>query len=82
MSRGFDRLEAGTSTALHEPSAYIQAIQRRQGVRIGCPEAEGSSRGFLEIERFESLIQKILTCEYSDYLRSLAGEWHRLKGEK
>lgn len=82
LSRGFAWLDAGTSTALHEASAYIEAIERRQGVKIGCPEEAALVRGFLGIEQFEDLIQKMPTCEYSDYLRSVADEWHRLKGEK
>ncbi len=82
LSRGFAWLDAGTSTALHEASAYIEAIERRQGVKIGCPEEAALVRGFLGIEQFEDLIQKMPTCEYSDYLRSVADEWYRLKGEK
>lgn len=82
LSRGFAWLDAGTSTALHEASAYIEAIERRQGVKIGCPEEAALVRGFLSIEQFEALIQKMPECEYSDYLRSVADEWHRLKGEK
>jgi glucose-1-phosphate thymidylyltransferase len=82
LSRGFAWLDAGTSTALHEASAYIEAIERRQGVKIGCPEESALVRGFLGIEDFEVLIGKMPTCEYSDYLRSVADEWHRLNGEK
>lgn len=82
LSRGFAWLDAGTSTALHEASAYIEAIERRQGVKIGCPEEAALVRGFLSIEDFEALIGKMPTCEYRDYLRSVADEWHRLKGEK
>ena len=82
LSRGFAWLDAGTSTALHEASAYIEAIERRQGVKIGCPEEAALVRGFLGIEQFEDLIQKMPTCEYSDYLRSVADEWYRLEGEK
>jgi glucose-1-phosphate thymidylyltransferase len=82
LSRGFAWLDAGTSTALHEASAYIEAIERRQGVKIGCPEEAALVRGFLDIEHFEALIRSMPTCEYSDYLRSVADEWHRLKGEK
>lgn len=82
LSRGFAWLDAGTSTALHEASAYIEAIERRQGVKIGCPEEAALVRGFLDIEHFEALIRSMPTCEYSDYLRSVADEWYRLKGEK
>ena len=82
LSRGFAWLDAGTSTALHEASAYIEAIERRQGVKIGCPEEAALVRGFLGIEQFEALIKKMPACEYSDYLRGVADEGHRIKGEK
>jgi glucose-1-phosphate thymidylyltransferase len=80
LSRGFAWLDAGTSTALHEASAYIEAIERRQGVKIGCPEEAALIRGFLDIEAFEALIAAMPICEYSQYLRSVADEWHRLQG--
>jgi len=82
LSRGFAWLDAGTSTALHEASTYVEAIERRQGVKIGCPEEAALTRGFLGIEQFEALIGEMPVCEYSDYLRSVADEWHRLKGEQ
>lgn len=82
LSRGFAWLDVGTINALHEASAYIEAIECRQGVKIGCPEEVALVRGFLGIEQFEDLIQKMPTCEYSEYLCSVADEWHRLKGEK
>lgn len=82
LSRGFAWLDAGTSTALHEASSYIEAIERRQGIKIGCPEEAALVRGFLSIEGFEELIQYMPKCEYSEYLRSVADEWHRLEEEK
>ncbi len=81
LSRRFAWLDAGTSTALHEASAYIETIERRQGVKIGFPEEAALVRGFLSIDQFEALIEKMPACESSDYLRSVADEWHRLKGE-
>ena len=78
LSRGFAWLDAGTSTALHEASAYIEAIERRQGVKIGCPEEAALLRGFLSIGQFESLVAQMPSCEYSAYLRDVAEEWHRL----
>ncbi len=81
LSRGFAWLDAGTSTALHEASSYIEAIERRQGIKIGCPEEAALVRGFLRIEQFESLIERMPTCEYSAYLHGVADEWHRLQGD-
>lgn len=82
LSRGFAWLDAGTSTALHEASSYIEAIERRQGVKIGCPEEAALVRGFLSIHKFETLIECMPACEYSEYLRGVADEWQRLQGER
>lgn len=82
LSRGFAWLDAGTSTALHEASSYIEAIERRQGVKIGCPEEAALVRGFLNIEQFQALINIMPACEYSEYLQNVADEWYRLNGEK
>ncbi|MDH4441873.1 MAG: sugar phosphate nucleotidyltransferase, partial [Rhizobium sp.] len=78
LSRGFAWLDAGTSTALHEASSYIEAIERRQGVKIGCPEEAALTRGFLTIQQFEKLITHMPQCEYSEYLSNVSDEWHRL----
>lgn len=82
LSRGFAWLDAGTSTALHEASSYIEAIERRQGIKIGCPEEAALVRGFLNIEQFQTLINIMPACEYSEYLHNVADEWYRLNGEK
>lgn len=82
LSRGFAWLDAGTSTALHEASSYIEAIERRQGVKIGCPEEAALVRGFLSIQQFEYLIDQMPACEYSEYLSDVAEEWHSLQEEK
>tara|TARA_R100001143_G_scaffold62256_1_gene65101 strand:+ start:949 stop:1836 length:888 start_codon:yes stop_codon:yes gene_type:complete len=81
LSRGFAWLDAGTSTALHEASSYIEAIERRQGIKIGCPEEAALVRGFITIDQFQALIKNMPVCEYSDYLRGVADEWHRLQGD-
>lgn len=81
LSRGFAWLDAGTSSALHEASSYIGTIERRQGVKIGCPEEAALIRNFLSIVQFETLIGRMPVCEYSEYLRGVADEWHRLHGD-
>jgi glucose-1-phosphate thymidylyltransferase len=82
LSRGFAWLDAGTTTALQEASAYVEAIERRQGVKIGCPEDAALVRGFLSLDQFETLLDGMPSCEYLDYLASVATETHRLGGMK
>jgi glucose-1-phosphate thymidylyltransferase len=78
MSRGTAWLDAGTSSSLHDASAYVQTIEKRQGMKLGCPEEAALRRGFLSLEQFEKLISQMPNCEYRDYLTSLAGEVRRV----
>jgi len=77
LSRGFAWLDAGTSSSLHEASAYVQTIEKRQGIKIGCPEEAAFRRGFLTLLEFETLLAQIPNCEYRDYLQRVATEAHR-----
>lgn len=77
LSRGFAWLDAGTSSALQEASAYIEAVERRQGVKIGCPEEAALVRGFLSLTAFEKLVGALPNCQYRDYLRGVAEEAKR-----
>lgn len=78
LSRGFAWLDAGTSSALQEASAYIETIERRQGVKIGCPEEAALVRGFLSLDAYERLLASMPSCEYRDYLTGVAAETRRL----
>lgn len=80
LSRGFAWLDAGTSSALQEASAYIEAVERRQGVKIGCPEEAALVRGFLSLAAFEKLVNELPNCQYRDYLHSVADETKRFGG--
>jgi glucose-1-phosphate thymidylyltransferase len=74
LSRGFAWLDAGTSTGLHDASVYVQTIEKRQGIKIGCPEEAALVRGFLSLEQFESLLTKMPDCEYREYLTKISAE--------
>ena len=78
LSRGTAWLDAGTSTSLHEASAYVQTIEKRQGMKLGCPEEAALYRGFLTIDQFETLASSLPPCEYRDYLTELAVEVRRV----
>jgi glucose-1-phosphate thymidylyltransferase len=77
LDRGFAWLDAGTSSSLHEASAYVQTIEKRQGIKIGCPEEAAYRRGFLGLDALEALAGRIPNCEYREYLKELVAEARR-----
>ncbi len=81
LSRGFAWLDAGTSTSLHDASAYVQTIEKRQGVKLGCPEEAAFRRGFIKLEQLENLTNQMPNCEYRDYLLDVIAEAKRLRGQ-
>ncbi len=78
LNRGFAWLDAGTSTSLHEASAYVQTIEKRQGVKIGCPEEAAYRQGFLTLPQLQALTAKLPNCEYRDYLENVLAEASQL----
>jgi len=74
LSRGFAWLDAGTSSSLHDASAYVQTIEKRQGIKIGCPEEAAFGRGFISLKQLEGLTAEMPNCEYKDYLLTIAAE--------
>ena len=68
LNRGFAWLDAGTSSSLHEASAYVQTIEKRAGIKIGCPEEAAFRRGFLSLDTLEINTAKMPRCEYREYL--------------
>ena len=77
LNRGFAWLDAGTSSSLHEASAYVQTIEKRQGIKIGCPEEAVFRKGLIQPDQFEALIARLPNCEYKDYLSSIARDTKR-----
>jgi len=79
LNRGFAWLDAGTSSSLHDASAYVQTIEKRAGIKIGCPEEAAFRHGFLSLAQLESLIVDMPKCEYREYLAEVVAESKRLK---
>jgi glucose-1-phosphate thymidylyltransferase len=74
LNRGFAWLDAGTSSSLHDASAYVQTIEKRAGIKIGCPEEAAFRHGFLSLERLEKLAREMPKCEYREYLFEVIAE--------
>jgi glucose-1-phosphate thymidylyltransferase len=82
LTRGFAWLDAGTSSSLHEASAYVQTIEKRQGIKIGCPEEAAFRNNFLSLAKLEALVEKMPRCEYREYLvTEVISEAKRLPAE-
>jgi len=71
LKKGTVWLDAGTPESLFQSSAYIQAIQSRQGTMVGCIEEECLKKGFLDKNQLTNLICVIPNSEYRNYLTTL-----------
>ncbi len=74
MSRGMAWLDTGTHDSLFEAGLFIQTIQRRQGLKIACPEEIAYHLGYISGEDLERLAQPVLKSGYGQYLLSLRHE--------
>ena len=81
LSRGFAWLDAGTSRSLQEASAYIETIERRQAIKLGCPEEAAFVRGFLNLSEFRAVVSRMPNCDYRTYLERIASEHERYVGD-
>jgi glucose-1-phosphate thymidylyltransferase len=79
LARGFAWLDAGTSSSLHEASAYVQTIEKRAGIKIGCPEEAAFRQGRISLGQLETLVAGMPSCEYRDYLRRVIEEAGRTR---
>ena len=70
LPRGFAWLDAGTSSSLHEASAYVQTIEKRAGIKIGCPEEAAFHSGILSLAQLEAQVRQMPNCEYRAYLEN------------
>jgi len=76
VNRGCAWLDAGTTAAFYESAAYVQALERRQGIKIGCPEEAAFNKGFLSEVELIDVVRDTPESEYRVYLTSL------LEGDK
>ncbi len=81
LMRGAAWLDAGTSSSLHEASAYVQTIEKRTGIKLGCPEEAAFRAGFLSLLQLGELTDRMPNCEYRAYLCEVVAEAKRLKLE-
>jgi glucose-1-phosphate thymidylyltransferase len=71
MDRGTAWLDTGTFESLMEAAQFVQIIERRQGLKVGCIEEAAFRQGFIDAAQLERLAAPLLKSGYGAYLRSL-----------
>ena len=71
LGRGFAWLDTGQFDSLMDAAVYIRAIEKRQGLKICCPEEIAYRMGFIERKQVEQLAKPMGNSEYGRYLRTL-----------
>lgn len=79
MARGFAWLDTGTHDSLSEASTYIEVLEKRQGLKIGCLEGIAYRQGWITEERMRKLAEPMLKNQYGQYLLKVIDE---LKGTR
>jgi len=74
MKRGMAWLDTGTHEALLEAAHFIETIERRQGLKIACPEEVAWRTGFIDAAQLEALARQHEKSSYGEYLRRVLTE--------
>ena len=68
MGRGMAWLDTGTHDSLLDAGTFIQTLEKRQGLKIACPEEVAYRSGFIDAAQLRRLAEPLLKSGYGEYL--------------
>jgi len=71
LNRGTAWLDTGTFQSLMQAGQFVQVIEERQGLKVGCIEEEAYKNGFIDKQQLTKLAEKLTKSGYGDYLLNL-----------
>ncbi len=71
LDRGFAWLDAGTHRSLSDASNFIEAIEERQGLKVGCLQEIAWNQGWITTAEFRREAEDAGASSYGDYLRAV-----------
>ncbi|RLB12571.1 MAG: glucose-1-phosphate thymidylyltransferase, partial [Deltaproteobacteria bacterium] len=74
LGRGFAWLDTGTHSSLLEASIFVETIEKRQGLKIGCIEEIAYRMGYIDRRQLLTIAQEMNKSDYAKYLRRIAQE--------
>ena len=71
MDRGTAWLDTGTFTSLMQAGQFVQVIEERQGLKVGCIEEVAFRKGFINKEQLLKISKPLIKSGYGTYLQNL-----------
>lgn len=77
LGRGFAWLDTGTHDSLAEATAYIETIEKRQGLKVACLEGIALRKGWITPQKMREIAKPMLKNQYGQYLVRIADEFEK-----
>jgi glucose-1-phosphate thymidylyltransferase len=74
LGRGIAWLDTGSPDHLLQASNFVQTLEHREGLKIGCPEEIAFTRGYIQVDELRVMAKRVANSAYGEYLLRLADQ--------